>query len=577
MKKIITLLSLVIMLSSCNKDDIITSKFPPEIELDNATGIYTTKPGRAVTIAPSYLNVEDAIYLWSVENYDGYIQSVTDSTFTFVTNEIGTYYVTLQVTTKYGEDTEEMRIDVVEREIPSISLNGTQTEYSVLQGVALDFAPTVKETSLPTTYVWMLNGEIVSNELNYTFCSDVLGEYFLVFAAENEDGRDEITLKINVCTPEQMPFSWSFEQTEYSYSSGRSIRLMPTEITNADNAVFTWKVDDTVVQESSVPLWICDLSQEGTYKVIVEATIVNESTQMTLVQELVVHVCPTEGTYYRPSSSASSRWLNDVYEYTPAPGQFINETKTGGFNGAETTPEASCIYAEQRFATQSWVSLGGFGGYVVVGFDHSIENNDGYDFAVIGNSFSGSSEPGVVWVMQDDNGNGMPDDTWYELRGSETGLASTVSDYAVTYYRPSAAGMPVQWKDNKGNNGEINYLVDYHTQDYYYPAWIASDSYTLRGTLLESKCYDKSGNGSYWILPEYDWGYADNFSAVDCNQQGDKANNFDISNAIDYAGNPIPLKYIDFIKVQTATNAQCGWIGENSTEVCGFYDCNIAE
>ena len=62
--------------------------------------------------------------------------------------------------------------------------------------------------------------------------------------------------------------------------------------------------------------------------------------------------------------------------------------------------------------------------------------------------------------MQDDNGNGIPDDTWYELRGSETGLASTVSDHAVTYYRPSAAGMPVQWKDNIGNKGEINYLVE---------------------------------------------------------------------------------------------------------------------
>ena len=577
MKKIFTILSLVIMLSSCNKDDIITSKFPPEIELDNATGIYTTKPGREVIISPIYQNVEDAIYLWSVENYDGYIQSVTDSTFTFVTNEIGTYYVTLEVTTKYGSDSEEMRIDVVEREIPTISLNGAQTEYNILQGVALEFTPTVRATSLPTTYSWVLNGEVVSDELHYTFCSDVLGSYLLMFVAENEDGRDEVTLKINVCTPEQMPFSWNFEQTEFSYSRGRYIRIMPTEVKNADNALFTWKVDDEVVQESNSPVWICDLSQEGIYKVTVVATVVNESTQMSLVQELVVNVCPAEGTYYRSSSSASSKWLNNVYEYTPAPGQFINETKTGGFDGSQTTPEAACLYAEQRFAANSWVSLGGFGGYVVVGFDHSIENNDGYDIAIIGNSFSGSSEPGIVWVMQDENGNGMPDDTWYELRGSETGLAGTIQDYAVTYYRPSAAGMPVQWSDNQGNTGEIDYLADYHSQEYYYPMWIDKDSYTLRGTMLEAKCFDKSGNGSYWILPEYDWGYADNFSAIDCNQKGDKANNFDISNAVDFAGNQVSLNYIDFVKVHTATNAKCGWIGENSTEVSGFYDCSMSE
>jgi hypothetical protein len=214
---------------------------------------------------------------------------------------------------------------------------------------------------------------------------------------------------------------------------------------------------------------------------------------------------------------------------------------------------------------------------MVIGFDHSIDNTGNYDFGIKGNSFKGSSEPGIVWVMQDENGNGKPDDTWYELKGSETGKETTVRNYAVTYYRPSEPQQPVQWTDSEGNSGEVDYLKQFHTQDYYYPAWITDDSYTLTGTCVQARNYDQSGNGTYWVQAEYDWGYADNFSAVDCNQKGDKANNFDISNAIDYAGNPIPLKYIDFIKVQTATNAQCGWIGENSTEVCGFYDCNIAE
>lgn len=60
-----------------------------------------------------------------------------------------------------------------------------------------------------------------------------------------------------------------------------------------------------------------------------------------------------------------------------------------------------------------WVSLGGWGGYIVVGFDHSIENSDegyrdGYNFSIQGNQFKGSSEPGIVWVMQDTNGNTLP-------------------------------------------------------------------------------------------------------------------------------------------------------------------------
>lgn len=31
--------------------------------------------------------------------------------------------------------------------------------------------------------------------------------------------------------------------------------------------------------------------------------------------------------------------------------------------------------------------LGSFGGYVIVGFDHSIPNKGGYDFAIQGNAF----------------------------------------------------------------------------------------------------------------------------------------------------------------------------------------------
>ena len=286
-------------------------------------------------------------------------------------------------------------------------------------------------------------------------------------------------------------------------------------------------------------------------------------------------------SYYRPATIDSNLYCTKVFEYTPAPGQFINETKTGGFDGTQTTAEAACAYAEERFAKSIWVSLGGFGGYVVVGFDHSIENTGGYDFAVLGNSFSGSSEPGIVWVMQDENGNGEPDDTWYELAGSETGKAETIQEYAVTYYRPSEPQQPVRWTDNQGNSGQIDYLKQYHRQDYYYPLWVEEESYTLTGTCLEARNYDASTNGTYWINAEYDWGYADNFSPIDRltddeNVAADtNANHFKISNAIDREGRAIDLKFIDFVKVQCGVNTKSGWLGEVSTEVCGLYDYKL--
>ena len=287
--------------------------------------------------------------------------------------------------------------------------------------------------------------------------------------------------------------------------------------------------------------------------------------------------------HYRAKTETSLAEQSIVFEYTPAPGQFINETKTGGFDGTQTTPEAAIAYATQRMKEKNFVSLGGFGGYIVVGFDHSIDNTGSYDFGILGNSFKGSSEPGIVWVMQDKNGNGLPDETWYELAGSETGKPETIQNYSVTYYRPSEPQKSVQWTDSEGNSGEIDYLKAYHRQDYYYPLWIEEDSYTLTGTCLKARNYDASGNGSYWVNEEYDWGYVDNFSPIDRLTDGDNANaaananHFKISNAIDENGNKVDLKYIDFIKVQVGVNAKSGWLGELSTEVFGFFDYSMMQ
>ena len=283
---------------------------------------------------------------------------------------------------------------------------------------------------------------------------------------------------------------------------------------------------------------------------------------------------------YRPKNINSQATCNRVFEYTPAPGQFINEDKSG-FKGEKTASEAAA-YALQRLNAEKYVSLGGFGGYIVVGFDHSIDNYGGYDFAIKGNSFDGSSEPGIVWVMQDANGNGKPDDTWYELKGSETGKEETIQNYSVTYFRPEEADAAVKWEDSLGEKGEIS-RVPSHKQDSYYPAWIKEDSYTLSGTRLKARNYDKSGNGTMWINPAYDWGYADNNSPIDqlTDEENTEAkavpNHFRISDAIDSKGKAVELKYIDFIKVQTGVNAQSGWLGELSTEVFSIYDCNMIE
>lgn len=287
----------------------------------------------------------------------------------------------------------------------------------------------------------------------------------------------------------------------------------------------------------------------------------------------------SEGTFRQPEES-SSRYSATVYDYTPAPGQFINEKATGGMLSDILTMEEACRWAQQRLDKNLFVSLGGFGGYIVVGFDHSIPSSDGdYDFAVAGNAFlsvnGASNEPGVVYVMQDANGNGLPDDTWFELRGSEYDSETTVRDYSVTYYRPSGPGAIVEWTDNLGNRGFIDYLFAYHKQDSYYPAWISENSYTLSGTCLEPRNVRDQATG-LWSNNEYAWGYADNVgtdnTAIGALKQ---CNRFRISDAVTANGEKAGLKYIDFIKVQTGVNSKSGLLGEISTEIFGFIDLHL--
>ena len=290
--------------------------------------------------------------------------------------------------------------------------------------------------------------------------------------------------------------------------------------------------------------------------------------------EAGVITIPIEDHYRAATDSSSEQW-STVIEYTPAPGQFIGETKSGGFTGEESTATDAVAYATGRLTENKFVSLGGFGGYIVVGFDHSIDNVSGYDLAVRGNAYNDSSEPGIVWVSQDTNGNGRADDEWYELAGSDTMDETTIRHYSVTYYRPSEDGKPVKWIDSEGEEGQIDYLKAYHPQPSYYPTWISKDSYTLTGTRLEARNYDKSGNGTMWVQPAYDWGYADNFSAVDYVEDEKTLTRFDVDKAIAADGTSVTLEYIDFVKVQTACNAKSGWLGEQSTEVFDFIDYGL--
>lgn len=543
---------IVIGVTGCREQ---RESLPPVILLEQQ--VYETVVGETVTVTPEYENCgEGTAWMWTC---DGETLSVEES-LTFTSEEAGEYYIMLTVSNSAGEDKAELRIDVYEMMPPEISLPGAVRGFSVLQDSLLVLAPEIS-SALSVTYSWTVDGETVSTDSVYTFPTGETGTFEAGLCVENRDGRDEIEFTVEVMSPGEA-FSWTFDRTEYGISSGRSLLLRPQDIEYPFDAVYTWSVDGTEVQSGESSEYVFDLTAEGSYTVSV--TMRNSYTAAS--QGLTVTVLPAEGTYFRAADASSSASISKVYEYTPAPGQFINDGVT------LTSPEEACSYALERLSQGQFVSLGAFGGYLIAGFDHSVESSTdgGFDLQITGNAHSSSSEPGIIWVSQDENGNGLPDDTWYELRGSEYGKPETWQDYAVTYYRPSSNGTSIEWTDNRGSSGTVDYIPAYHSQETYFPLWITADSYTLRGTRLEDRLVDENGNGSLWIGHPFDWGYADNWSGTDPD-----IDKFRISDAVRWDGEPADLTYIDFVKIQCGVQAKGGWTGEQSTELTVIRDLHI--
>lgn len=288
-------------------------------------------------------------------------------------------------------------------------------------------------------------------------------------------------------------------------------------------------------------------------------------------------------------------YVTRVLEYAPAVGQFVNELPEyeAGDTPQTMNDKALAALGGNR---QGIVTLGGFGGYIVVGFDHRIENRAGLcDFRVRGNAFYagghtdyGSSEPGIISVACDTNGNGIPDaDEWYEIAGSSTPTASeawldaasaagndtqTVTGYEITYYRPvtepaAPTAEYIRWEDNLGQSG-YRAMNRSHLQSYY-PQWVDADRLTFRGTRLPQNGLDLSGVGNNYALYAFGWGYADN------RPNGEDASAIDIDWAVDASGRPVQLPGVDFIRIQTGVNQENGWLGECSTEVLGVEDLHL--
>ncbi|MBE9600967.1 hypothetical protein IM797_16755 [Pedobacter sp. MC2016-24] len=160
-----------------------------------------------------------------------------------------------------------------------------------------------------------------------------------------------------------------------------------------------WKLDD-VLQSDSAAYKFTPL-KPGVYKV--DYTAVNDGGVFNYSYSVNVGI-PTV-----PVTSTSKAYTDILFSFLPA-----SSTEMGKLESLEA--------ARSLEGKKGFVSMSGSGGYIVLGFDHTVINEtDKNDLIIFTKKRKGYAMPEKVWVMQDENGNRKPDDTWYELKNIPAG------------------------------------------------------------------------------------------------------------------------------------------------------------
>lgn len=248
----------------------------------------------------------------------------------------------------------------------------------------------------------------------------------------------------------------------------------------------------------------------------------------------------------------------EVIDYSPAPGQFVNTMPV--WNSGDSRAQVTAR-AQESLNRGELITLGAWGGSVTVKLRHPITDKAGADMRVLGNAFLsgtlpdgrpyGSAEPGIIYLMVDTNGNGLPDEVWHRVPGTADGSAKEA--YTVTYAAPEPGEERIRYTCGDGTQGTLAILPQYHAQPYF-PGWVDASELTFSGIRLpDNGVYD--AQSGYYRLAVYD-GYAD------CRP------NADIRSAIDIAS--VGLQRVDFVRIVTGVLQDNGQTGECSTEVGGI-------
>ena len=311
----------------------------------------------------------------------------------------------------------------------------------------------------------------------------------------------------------------------------------------------------------------------------------------------------------------------EVVESVPAPGQFINNPSYNDPADTLGPPTGGGTASPNNAAV---LSLGGFGGSVVIRFDHPVTDDPGnylgLDFIVFGNASWWNQNPQLRWaepahveIMRDVDSDGLPgtcpEEVWYLLPGSHTPDAGTWR--AQTWDAVGGAAYPPANTAWFPEIGQFPYLpagpcvipLDaqgrYTTAAYEVDAAIYADPGSQGGTLgivanpnggdgdpandafeglfgyadlsptLRLGDFDADNTvddpladpESFYTVPDNPW----RIGVTPGSGGGDA---FDIADAVDPdTGAPAGLAAFDFVRVTTAVDLELSPLGEVSAEI----------
>ncbi len=309
-------------------------------------------------------------------------------------------------------------------------------------------------------------------------------------------------------------------------------------------------------------------------------------------------------------TARASDFATSVINFTPAPGQFINDPNFSDPSRALGAPIGGGLFAADN---SKLVSLGGFGGSITLAFNAPVLDDPlnpwGLDAIVYSNAFYAGSNPNrrfaesaVIEISRDSNNNTLADDPWFLIRApvfssipataQQSQLwdnnPSTPAPPAALFWYPAAPAFP-NWPANytttalrlpalfevivlQNPNGLFATLEAHYALADFSPTLLLGD--TNADDAVDNPAIDPA---TFYTAP-------DNPFVVGITPGSGGGDAFDIAWAVDPAtGTPANLSSFDFIRITTAVHRVDPLLGEMSAEITAvadvrprpsFYDLN---